>query len=135
MPPRVLIPVWSPRHLPLAVFWVLAPMNFASAQTVGFTSGQMWGASSQSSAGGATVSSESAALHTANGMVAGSVNAAAKGLLLGGATTITIQSIGAQTVISTNVIGDNNGDVHIEADQSADNSGDTTTNGSVSATQ
>lgn len=132
MSQRPLIVTYPVLQLPAAVFWILMSTTHAMSQSAPFGYGQMWGASAQGS--GSTSAYESTMLHNANGLVASSVNAAKRGILFGGAPSITIQSIGAQTVVSTNVYGDNN-DVKVDAQQDADNSGDQSTNGSVSATQ
>lgn len=126
-----LIVTFPVRQLPAAVFWVLVSTTHALSQTAGYGSGSMWGVTGGNNSQDAY---ESTLLHNANGLIASSVNAAKRGILFGGAPSITIQSIGAQTVVSTNVYGDDN-DVRVEAHQDADNSGDQSTNGSVSATQ
>lgn len=132
MPKRPIFVTYPVRLLPAAVFWALVTTTHALSQSAPQGYGQMWGASSQGS--GSTSAYESTMLHNANALVASSVNAAKRGILFGGAPSITNQSIGAQTVVSTNVYGDNN-DVSVNADQTADNSGDQSTNGSVSAAQ
>ena len=85
----------------------------------------MWG-TAPSTAGGAN----SAAMHAQNGVIAGQVNAAEEGLLYANGTggSYTIQSIGSQSVVNSNIIGDDN-DVDIDANQSSSNSGSVSNNG------
>lgn len=85
----------------------------------------MWGSFGRSA--GSSVSAEdrqraSSEMHVSNGVVAGQVNAARKGILYQG-TTINVTSVGSQSVISTTIIGDGN-EVDIDADQSSSNSGE-----------
>jgi hypothetical protein len=84
-----------------------------------------WGTSSNSS----TSPVASSLMHVNNGLAAGQVNAALDGFLYEG-SSISVLSIGSQTVVSTTVIGDDN-DVDIDADQNAENSGDVSNDGTV----
>jgi hypothetical protein len=90
----------------------------------------MWG----TTPAGATVEGalESAAMHVQNGVVAGQVNSAKEGLLYanGSGESYNIYSIGSQSVVSNNIIGDGN-DVSIDAEQSSENSGDVSNNGQI----
>ena len=88
----------------------------------------MWGTAP--SAGSGEGALNSAVTHVQNGIVAGQVNAAEDGLLYANGTSAnyTIQSIGSQSVISNNIIGDDN-DVDIDADQNSSNSGSVSNNG------
>lgn len=74
---------------------------------------------------------ESSMMHQMNSTSAGYVESARKGLLYAHGTSITIQSIGAQNIVSSTIFGDGN-DVEIRANQSAENSGDISTSGSIS---
>lgn len=86
-------------------------MNGASASV-------MWGTGSDAAFPGA----QSATMHVQNGISAGQVNAALDGLLYGD-TLVSMTAVGAQTVINTEIIGDDN-TVDVDAEQSANNSGD-----------
>lgn len=100
------------------------------------STGAMWGAASGgmvtttgSWAIGGTL--DSAMMHQMNGNSAGYVESARKGLLYAHGTSITIQSIGAQNIVSSTIFGDGN-NVEIEANQSSSNSGDISTSGNIS---
>jgi len=95
-----------------------------------YSAGSMWGTDGSGVAvSGAAASS---AAHVQNGTVAGQANAAEEGLLLstGSEGSITIQSIGSQTVVSSNISGNNNS-IDTSASQSSQNSGDVTNDGQV----
>ncbi|RIA55761.1 hypothetical protein [Dichotomicrobium thermohalophilum] len=95
-----------------------------------YSAGSMWGTDGSGVAvSGAAASS---AAHVQNGTVAGQVNAAEEGLLLatGSEGSITIQSIGSQTVVSSTISGNDNS-IHTHADQDSTNSGDVTNDGQV----
>jgi len=70
-------------------------------------------------------------MHQMNGTSAGYVESARKGLLYAHGTSITIQSIGAQNIVSSTIFGNGN-DVEIKANQSSSNSGDISTVGNIS---
>jgi hypothetical protein len=74
---------------------------------------------------------ESSMMHQMNGTSAGYVESARNGLLYAHGTSISIQSIGAQNIVSSTIFGDGN-NVEIKADQSATNSGNISTTGSIS---
>lgn len=98
----------------------------AQAQTsTGGSSGRMWGATVSSSGSPA----DSSLMHSNDGVAAGEVNAAKAGLLYGGAT-ITITSIGSQSIVNTSVIGNGN-TTSVAATQTSTNSGTVTNNGTV----
>ncbi|MEM8970998.1 MAG: hypothetical protein AAGD43_02890 [Pseudomonadota bacterium] len=102
----------------------------ASAQEE-YAAGHMWGTDGSGVA--VTGALSSAATHVQNGIVAGQVEAAKLGLLIanGDALSVTIQSIGSQSIIANNINGDNN---TVSADnntQTSDNSGDVTNDGEV----
>jgi len=90
----------------------------------------MWGAST----GGSSQSSsslESATTHETLGQSAGLVEAAKKGYLIGQGNSITLQSIGAQSIVSTTIYGENNV-ANVSATQTSTNSGAVSANGSIS---
>jgi len=100
------------------------------------STGVMWGGAS----GGMVTTSgtwatggslESSMMHQMNGTSAGYVESARKGLLYAHGTSITIQSIGAQNIVSSTIFGNGN-DVEIKANQSSSNSGDISTVGNIS---
>jgi hypothetical protein len=92
----------------------------------------MWGTSSSGvSVNGAATS---AVMHTANGLLAGQVNAAKEGMLLatGSSGSLTIQSIGSQSIVSSSING-NNIDSSINATQSSSNTGNVENQGQISS--
>lgn len=101
----------------------------ASAQE-SYSAGQMWGTQPAGVAVPGAV--ESSAAHFNQGVIAGQVNAARKGLLVATGTgdSITIQSIGSQSVINQTISG-NNINSNINADQNAKNSGDVSNDGTI----
>jgi hypothetical protein len=116
----------------LKVACAAAPLILAGPAIAGdsYSAGSMWGTDGSGVAvSGAAASS---AAHVQNGTVAGQVAAAEQGLLLstGSGGSITVQSIGSQTVISSTISGNDN-DVDIDADQDSTNSGDVSNNGQV----
>lgn len=112
---------------------VLISLMFATPALAGsesYDASNMWG----TSPAGATVDGalESAAMHVQNGIVAGQVNSAKEGLLYsnGSGESYNIYSIGSQSVINNNIVGDNN-DVRIDAEQHSQNEGDVSNQGQV----
>lgn len=73
------------------------------------------------SGGGGNVSS--AQMHQLAGDSAASVEMAKKGILYLNGASVSVQAIGAQTIVSTTIIGDGNA-VDVEAVQDANNTGD-----------
>jgi hypothetical protein len=93
----------------------------------------MWGTQTQSgTTGGSQSIEQSSQMHAANGIVAGQVNAARDDILYNG-TSVSITSIGSQSVINTTIYGDNNV-VDVDATQESSNSGDVDNNGSITIT-
>jgi hypothetical protein len=91
--------------------------------------GTMWGTST--GAGGSSSFQESASMHATNGTSAGIVNAARAGALIGfPGSSLSIQSIGSETIISNQVNG-NNISANITANQTSSNSGAVSNNGSI----
>ena len=90
----------------------------------------MWGAASVGSGVGG-VGLESASLHQVNAADAGYVQSAANGYLFAPGSSITIQAIGSQSIISNSVYGNNNS-ATIDATQSASTSGSVTNQGALS---
>jgi hypothetical protein len=103
-----------------------APAQAQSATT--YASGNMWG----TAPGGVSVTgaTDSAIAHNQNSMVAGAVNAARKGLLIGNGPNMTISSIGSQSIISNTIIGNDNTN-SVNANQSSSNSGSTSNQGTI----
>lgn len=101
----------------------------ASAQE-SYSAGQMWGTQPAGIAVPGAV--ESSAAHFNNGLLAGQVNAARQGLLLGTGLggSVTIQSIGSQSVINTTISG-NDITARIDADQDSANSGNVKTDSKI----
>jgi hypothetical protein len=112
---------------PLTALTVLLFQGTALAGSKSYDASSMWGTSPSSAGAGAL---NSAAMHAQNGVVAGQVNAAEDGMLYANGTggSYTIQSIGSQSVVNNNIIGDDN-NVDIDADQNSSNSGAVTNNG------
>jgi len=111
---------------------VTAGLSAPAAAQDSFSAGSMWGTDGS----GVAVSGAAASTvaHVQNGTIAGQVNAAEEGLLLstGSGGSITIQSIGSQTVVSSNISGNNN-TIDTSASQSSRNSGDVENQGEVAA--
>jgi hypothetical protein len=104
--------------------------NSAGAGSDGYDASSMWG----TAPAGATVEGalESAAMHVQNGIVAGQVNSAKEGLLYsnGSGESYNIYTIGSQSVISNNIIGNDNV-VDVDANQSSQNNGDVNNDGQI----
>ncbi|MEJ2125218.1 MAG: hypothetical protein P8Y67_09495 [Alphaproteobacteria bacterium] len=116
-------------HLtPVLVSLMFVAPAFAGSES--YDASSMWG----TAPGGATVDGalESAAMHVQNGVVAGQVNSAKDGLLYanGSGESYNIYSIGSQSVISNNIVGDGN-DVDIKAKQYSKNKGDISNSGQI----
>ena len=117
----------------LAVAGLLVFSTAAHAQTTTATtstsgsvsSSRMWGSSSGSL-------SDSASLHAQEGSAAGQVNAAKLGLLVGAGPNFSITAIGSQSIVSTTIVGNGNS-TNVNASQTSSNTGDVTTNGTISA--
>jgi hypothetical protein len=104
----------------------------ADAQ-VGNAAGAMWGTNPSGVAVNGAL--ESAATHNANGSIAAAVNAAKKGALIGNGSSYSISTVGSQTIVSSTIIGNDNGGVDINATQSSTNSGSQTTDGTFNVTR
>lgn len=120
---------FAPKLVAAAFLTSFLAVGTASAQE-SYSAGQMWGTQPAGIAVPGAV--ESSAAHFNNGVLAGQVNAARKGLLIGTGAggSITIQSIGSQSVVSTTISG-NDINADIVADQTTTNSGDVTTDGTI----
>jgi len=95
-----------------------------------YSASSMWGTDGSGVAVNGAL--KSAAAHAQNGTVAAQSNAAEEGLLVatGSGGSITVQSIGSQTVVSNSITGDDNVlDVH--AEQDSDNTGNVSNHGEV----
>lgn len=120
----------------LATAGLLILSTAAQAQTTSSSntsssgsSSRMWG--STSSSGSATT--DSSTIHSQDGVAAGQVNAARRGLLLDGGPGMTITSIGSQTIVSTNIVGNNNS-ATVNATQTSSNAGNVSNNGTIALT-
>ncbi len=106
----------------------LAPFLVAFTATThageGYNASAMWGTSPVPSG------AQSSVAHVNNGIAAGQVNAASQGLLASTGAAGNIYAIGSQTVVSNNIIGDDN-TVEIIADQTSTNEGQVNNNGQV----
>lgn len=91
------------------------------------SSGRMWGISGSATAGG---SSDSATMHDTLGQVAGQVNAAKIGALIGNGPSYSVTAIGAQNIVSTTVYGNNSSAV-VNATQTSTNSSAVSNNGAI----
>ena len=90
--------------------------------------GSMWGTNSSGvSVAGAV---DSANNHNLNSMVAGSANAARSNLLITNGPNYSISSVGSQSIVSTTIVGNNNGS-STSAGQSTSNTGATTAHGTM----
>ena len=104
-----------------------APASAQSSTT--YASGNMWGTTPAGVAVNGAL--ESSQAHAQNSAVAGAVNAAKKGILLGtGLGGLSIYSIGTQTVVSNTIVGSNNV-INQNTAQNAQNSGDVSNNGTI----
>jgi hypothetical protein len=77
---------------------------------------------------------ESAQMHATNGALAATVNGAAQGVLIGngGGGSVTISSVGSQTIVSSSVVATNSTVTSpINATQTSSNSGDVSNQGTI----
>lgn len=111
----------------LAAF-VAAPSEANAQSSQNYASTNMWGTAPAGVAVNGAL--ESALAHEHNGVVAGQVNAARKGLLLSGGPGMTITAIGSQSIVSNTVVGNGN-NTNISASQSASNSGSVSNQGTI----
>lgn len=94
---------------------------------------EMWGTGSSDGDGlGALHYERSSIMHLNYGIVAGQVNAAEDGMLYQG-TSISISSVGSQTVISNTISGHNN-IIDVDANQTASNTGAVSNGGEINVT-
>lgn len=112
----------------LAAF--ISPVLLTTSQVgaENYSAGNAWG----TQAGGISIAgaAASAAMHAQNGIIAGQVNAAERGLLVGTGSSGSIQTIGSQSIVSSTIYGDDN-TVDQVADQTTENTGDVTNDGKV----
>lgn len=101
---------------------------FAQSSGFGGAATAMWGLGGAMS--GPSAFAESASMQTSEALVAGSAQAAANGTLGGVGASITIQSIGSQTIVSNTISGNGN-TANLNSNQTANNSGNTSNSGSV----
>lgn len=95
------------------------------------SAGAMWGTGIGSTGGGAALGSSQ--MHQLDGMSAGYEQAARKSLLMAPGNSITVQSIGNQTIVNTSIYGNNN-NATIDSEFSSSNTGAITNSGAVSNT-
>jgi len=101
----------------------------AAAQSTGMNSASnMWGTAPGSGAGG--VGLESALMNAANSNIAAAAQSAKDGILYAPGTSITIQSIGSQNIVSNSINGSNNS-TSIDASQSSSNQANVSNQGAV----
>lgn len=103
----------------------------AAQSSMSYSAGNQWG----TTPGGVSVNgaSESAIGHNQNSAVAGAVNAASVGGLVGlQGTSLSITAIGSQTVVSSTIVGQNISS-SINATQTSSNSGDVSNTGVITA--
>ena len=113
------------------IFLMFMPTTFVSALAQNANSssaGSMWGTGSS----GVSIpgSVESANSHNLNSMIAGSANAARANLLISNGPNFSISSVGSQSIVSTTIVGNNNGS-STSAGQSTSNTGSTTAHGTM----
>jgi hypothetical protein len=104
----------------------------SSSSTSGGSATSMWGTGAGGSSG-ATASStllDSATMHETLGESAALVNSAKHGFLYSSGTSIVLESIGSQSIVSTSIYGDNNV-ADISANQTSTNNGNVNANGSI----
>lgn len=87
----------------------------------------MWGLGGGTAANG---NSDSATMHDTLGGVAGQVNAAKIGALIGNGPVYSVTAIGSQNIVSTTVYGNNSSAV-VNATQTSTNSGTVSNNGAI----
>lgn len=107
--------------LPVIVFAsvaIISTYQLRDAKAQQYSANSGWGVASVGSAN----SGDSATMHTQYGVVAGQVEAAERGILLSTGSSTIIQVIGSQSIVSTEITGNNN-DVSQEANQDTTNSG------------
>lgn len=93
------------------------------------TAGMMWGTGA---AGGVGVSGalNSSTTHLLDSQAAGFVQSARSGYLYAPGSTISVQSIGSQTIVSNSIYGNNNTN-NMDIRQDSRNDGNTTNDGSI----
>lgn len=98
----------------------------------GTSAGAMWGTGTGGSTGvgGAAASAQ---MHQLNGMNAGYEQAARKSILMAPGNSITVQSIGSQTIINNSIYGNSNSAL-INADVTTSNTAAVTNSGDVKNT-
>ena len=116
----------------LAGALIVAPTAAEAQSATNYAAGNQWGtAPSGVAAPGAL---DSAAAHAQQSAVAGAVNAAENGLLLGtGLGGLSITSIGSQTLVSNTIVGNGN-TTNLNSSQSSSNSASVSNTGTIQAT-
>ena len=108
---------------------ILVSASASAQQSTGMNSAStMWGTSSSAASSGFGL--DSALMNAANSNIAASAQSAKDGILYAPGTSITIQSIGAQNIVSNTINGSSNS-VKIDSSQSSSNKADVTNEGTV----
>ena len=97
--------------------------------TASYSSGNMWGTAPAGVAVPGAL--ESATTHAQEAALAGAVNAAEAGMLINGiGSSLTISSVGSQTVVQNTVYGSSNS-VNLNTRQQSNSAGNVTTDGTI----
>ena len=112
-------------------FVVVGSTGAAAQSATTYSAGNQWGTISSGVAVNGAL--ESAQSHDVNAATAGAVNAAKNGILLGnGSGSLTISSVGSQSIVSNSINATNSTiSSSINATQTSTNSGTVTTNGTI----
>jgi len=115
----------------LATFVGGGSTGAAAQSATTYSAGNQWGTVSSGVAVNGGL--ESAQSHAVNAASAGAVNAAKNGILLGnGSGSLTISSVGSQSIVSNSINATNSTiSSSINATQTSTNSGAVTTNGTI----
>jgi hypothetical protein len=115
----------------LATFVVCGSTGASAQSATTYSAGNQWGTVSSGVAVNGGL--ESAQSHAVNGAAAATVNAARNGMLIGtGAGSLTISSVGSQSIVSNSITATNSTITSsINATQTSTNSGDVSTTGTI----
>ena len=114
----------------LAGLAIISGASNALAQSTGsYSSSNMWGAAPASV--GVPGAVDSSVTHAQGAALAGAVNAAEAGMLINGiGSSLTISSVGSQTIVQNTVIGASNS-VNLNSSQKSSNTGDVSNSGTI----
>lgn len=113
---------------------VVGSTGAAAQSATTYAAGNQWGTVPSGVAVNGAL--ESAQAHTLNSAIAASVNGARQGVLIGSGSggSVTISSIGSQTVISSSVVSTNSSvSSPIDATQTSSNTGQVSNQGTINA--